>query len=393
MAFPWRLMKRDIIVWAPVMREGTQGLQFARGIQRYALTDPAWRVNVTGTGLPAFLARFVRRNRPDGIVGCICSDELRRFVRGLRRPIVDLSAIFVGEPWPRVGVDDDAVGAMAAAHLAGLGVRHMAAAGPAGFSFSERRIRGFRAALCHTRMACSVLPCAGIGSWMARPDRRRLRAWLGGLSKPAGLFATTDVAAAACLRECSEAGIGVPDEIAVLGADNDELVCGACRPTLSSIVIPWDDMGYQAAGLLAAALRGEAQPAQPLLIPPSRVDERQSTDVAPTADPLIRRAVAVIRREAAGPLKVEGLASRLHVSRRTLERRFGAALGLTMAAEIRRVRIAHARRLLAETDLPVKLVASLSGFDSICHFTRLYRRATGTSPARSRSDRVHGPSI
>lgn len=374
-------MKRDMHIWAPVMREGTQGMHLARGILRHAMVDSAWRVNITSTGLPSFLARTILSHPPDGIVGCICSTELRRFVRRLGVPVVDLSTIFTGEAWPRAGVDDRAAGAMAAAYMMGLGVRHTAATGPARFAFSETRIAGFTAALSDGGIACSTHSCSSLGAWMTSPDRRKFRAWLKVLPKPCGLFATTDVVAADCLRECGEAGIGVPNEIALLAAGNDELVCAACRPTLSSIAIPWDEMGYQAARLLAARLQGEEPVPRTVLVRPSKVEERQSTDVASTADGLVRRAVAVIRQEAAGSLNVEALTRRLHIGRRTLERRFRAALGMTMAEEIGRVRIEHARRLLAETDLPVKLVAASSGFLHVCHFTRTFKRATGESPS------------
>ena len=378
----------DLYIWAPVIREGAQGAEIARGILNYARGEAAWQVQVTVAATTRYHTRHILSSPPDGILGCICSSELLGLVRALNKPLVDLSWIFLDQPFPRVGVDDGGVGRKAAAYLAGQGLRHFALVGEPALAYSRKRMEAFRKELRARELACHSLaehaPDLEPGPWMPAPARLRMAAWLKALRKPAGLFATTDQLAAVCLRLCRENDIGVSDELAILGAGNDELLCEATKPTLSSIALPGEEIGRRAAEILAAGLRGQRPPSQPLLIAPGRVVERQTTDVVEAGDPLVRRALCLIRQQAthgAGPAEI---AARVSLSRRTLERRFRASRGHSLLDEIRLVRLAKAEQLLTGSALPIKAVAYQTGFSNLCHFDRSFRRATGLTPSAVR---------
>jgi len=385
------MAERDLYIWAPVIREGAQGTEMARGILRYARTEPAWQVHVSVAATTRYHARHIRHTPPDGIVGCICSHELLTLVRALRRPVVDLSWIFLEQPFPRVGVDDDGVVRRAADCLAGLGLRRFALVGQPALAYSRVRMAAFQREVGARGLICQSLaeyaPDLEPGPWMAVRARAGMAAWLRALPRPAGLFATTDLLAAVCLRLCLENGVGVPDELAILGVGNDELLCEATKPTLSSAALPAEEMGYRAAQILAACLRGQAPPAGPLRIAPGAVIERQSTDVVDVGDPLVRRALCLIRQQATQSIGPADIASRIAASRRTLERRFRVLRGRSLLDEIRLVRLARVAELLTNTALPIKAIAYETGFRSVCHFDRMFRRATGTTPTAFRKKR------
>jgi len=293
---------------------------------------------------------------------------------GLRRlgmPLVVIGARAVRGP--RVWVDDAAIGAAAAAHLRGLERTSYAAVGYPGRGFAATRLAAFAAAL--------AAPCA---RWTAgAADSRALRAWLAALPRPCALFAANDLLAREIARLAREIGRSIPGDLAVLGVDDDELLCDLGEPSLSSVVLPYRGLGAAAAGLLARLIAGEPAPADPLLLPPLGVHRRASTTAS--VDPAVARALAWIADHLGDDLAIADLARAASLPRRSLERRLRAATGRSPLAELQRARLERARALLAKGTLPITAVAHACGFRSDDHFAAFFRGAEGVAPGRWRA--------
>ena len=218
-----------------------------------------------------------------------------------------------------------------------------------------------------------------------------LAAWLHALSKPVGLMACNDDRGRQVLEACRTAGVAVPEEIAVVGVDNDELLCELSDPPLSSVALDTERGGYEAAQLLDGLMSGRIRQPARILVAPLGVVTRRSTDIVAAEDREVAAAVRWIRDWARrGPLRVAEVAQAVKLSRRSLEVRFRAALGRSVRAEIERVRLEHARSLLAETDLPTSQVAELSGFGSPSYLALVFRRRFRSTPTRYREE-ARGP--
>lgn len=209
--------------------------------------------------------------------------------------------------------------------------------------------------------------------------------WAQKLPKPVGVLGCNDDAAHHLLNVCYRAGIKVPDEVAVLGVDDDELINALVTPSLSSIRLPTERIGYQAASMLHQLLSGEKlKPNSRVLIPPLDVVTRQSTDLIAVSDPEVAAAVRFIRENAAKPLSVTDVANCVAISRRSLERRFKSTIGRGVLSEIQRSHIERAKRLLVETDLAIPKVAKESGISTATRLGIIFRLAEGITPTQYR---------
>jgi LacI family transcriptional regulator len=209
-----------------------------------------------------------------------------------------------------------------------------------------------------------------------------------GLPKPVGIMTANDDRGLQLLDACRRVRAPVPDQVAVLGVDNDEYLCSLSLPSLSSIDINSEETGYQAAALLDQMMGGKRPPARLPEIEPAGVIVRRSTDVLATQDADVIRAVQFIREHACQPLRVPDVLDHVSVSRATLEPRFRDVLGRTIHQEIHRVRIERAKTLLVETDLPIKQVAQQAGFKTVQYLTRVFRAVAGQPPAAFRRGRA-----
>jgi len=189
---------------------------------------------------------------------------------------------------------------------------------------------------------------------------------------------------------CELAGIDVPDEVAVIGAGNEELPCDMAHPTLSSVALPIEKAGHEAAAMLDALIQHAQPPVEPLVFEPVGVVPRQSTNIELRADPEIAAMLRFIREHAHATISVEDVMESASISRRTAETRFRALLGRSPLQEIRRVRIERAKQLLADSDLSLSDIATGCGFASAASFGTLFRKAVGVSPGAYRLQRRAG---
>ena len=270
--------------------------------------------------------------------------------------------------------------------VAETAARHLLARNCAAYAFvhvpetpwSEARGTGFGAAVRATGTPFL--------RWTAG-NRRTLARQIAAAPKPLGVFAADDVRARETLDACREAGCAVPDDVLILGVDDDETLCELSAPPLSSIPLSSQEAGYRAAEILDRALRGELRPdgMQSVFYTGTHVTERASTALLRTRDALVRCCRDLLAANFASRLRVADLARQLHVSRRTLETRFRAVTGTTITAEILRLRLDHARILLAQPELSQEKIALACGFCDASHLGAAFRRHLHRPPSAFRT--------
>ncbi|MDP0495132.1 MAG: substrate-binding domain-containing protein [Verrucomicrobiota bacterium JB024] len=282
-----------------------------------------------------------------------------------------------------IDVDDWAVGAEAARAFKQAGLRSLACLGN-GTPYSAQRIEGF------CKEAGEQVPVhteedfrhSQYSEDFLRPGEELLT-WLSALPKPVGIFAVHDPLGRFLCSACEQAGLKVPDEVAVIGANNDELVCGLSAPTLSSVAIPWERIGAQVGEAMVRLLAGEGAGTS-ILLPPGSVVMRHSADYLAVEDPDLRRAMSYFSRRIQEPLTIGGMCQELRMSRRTIERKFGEVYGCSPWEMLCRMRVSRARELLAQTRYPVSMIADLSGFNDPERMAVIFRRVTGRTPSSFR---------
>jgi LacI family transcriptional regulator len=289
-----------------------------------------------------------------------------------------------------VCLDEGQIAEVALAHLLSKGLTHLTT-----FRFDEARFgitreHAFRDAVTRSRGRLVA------GWWIqdAVPSRayeqpEAIADWLRHLPRPCGVFACCDAWARVVARYAHTAELRVPDDLSIVGVDNDTIQCELMAPPLSSVIVPWQAVGRQAAHLVRLALSGEAIAGRRIVIAPGHVMTRRSSDALAIADPLAARAVRWIHEHANRALTVPSVARALGTSRRRLERRFQAFLGRTVAQEIRRIRVETAKHWLSTTGHSLAHVAKLSGFTSAALLNVAFRRELGLPPGAYRR-RVRG---
>jgi LacI family transcriptional regulator len=363
--------------------------ELLRGIRNYVREQGPWSIYLgehrRGEPTPAWLARW----KGDGVIARIETKEIARALARLKLPTVDVSAARYVESVPYAETDDAAIARAAIEHLAERGFRELAFCGDARFRWSNNREAAFRAITAERGLGCHVLPKERVResepSW--EQERRRLAAWLASLPRPIGIMAAYDIRGRQVLDVCRELGIHVPDEAAVIGVDNDELLCDFASPPLSSVRPNAVRTGYEAAALLARMMRGERIKAQAILIEPLGVVTRGSTDTLAIDDAEISAAVRFIREQALVGVTVSDVLAQVPLSRRVLEARFKQQIGRTPHEEIERVKIEQVKRLLMETDLTLAAIAHRCGYKHVEYMCVAFKRAAGVPPGKYRAER------
>jgi LacI family transcriptional regulator len=288
--------------------------------------------------------------------------------------------------------DEPAVVRLAVDHLLGCGLRHFAYCGFAGLGYSESRCRYFVRYVAESGREPHVYqaphPTRGSTSTIEDHgliDENDVAAWLRSLPKPLGLVACNDIRAQQVLNACTEYGIAVPRDVAVIGVDNDEVLCELAYPPLSSVELNVPRIGYEAAALLDGMMRGLPPAAEETAVAPLGIVARESTNVLAVPDDLAA-ALRFIRERACDGIDVPEVLRHVLLSRSTLERRFAAFIGSTPKAEILRVKIQRVKELLSTTDLPLARIAPLAGFNNVEPMCNLFKSKTGRSPGQYRKE-------
>ncbi len=356
-----------------------------RGINRYARPNRRWRMITAEEYNETFAALLALQ--PAGIIGHIHFPATAHRLKQLRIPAVNLSGLYPDAGLPLVRPDDRAVGALGATHLLERGFRHLAYFAGNDYYQLEREA-GFiaaakKAGIVATTFRGQAGQFEGTGS-ASRDEQQRIE-WLRALPKPVGVLAAHDRLALQLVDICHSLDLDVPGEVAIVGVDDEEIVCESSWPTISSVRLPGERLGHEAARILEAMMRGRAAPKRPVLLPPVSVTVRQSSDAVAVSDPVVARAMQFIRDHAGEGINVADLAGTVPVNRRTFERQFRAVVGRTPLQEIIRVRLEKAKQLLATTDLPMPAVAEAAGFRNGGHLWEVFQRQLRLSPRAYRA--------
>ena len=287
---------------------------------------------------------------------------------------------------PYVYTDNRKITGLAFDHLRGRGFENFAYCGiplNAYNIWEEDRRRCFMELCKEAGVSCSLYTGKrySMRNWSA--DQNTLAEWLRSLPKPVGLMASNDSRARHVLEACTRAGIRVPEEVAVIGVDDDEMMCELANPPLTSVAQGTHRLGYEAASLLDRMMQGKKVGTE-RVIGPVGVTIRQSTDVIAIEDDLVSTAVAFCREAACNAIQVDDVARHCGVSRSLLEKRFKSALGHTVYEEISRIQINKACELLIHTAMPIKRIAGLSGFSTVQYMYHKFSRIKGMSPGEYR---------
>ncbi len=326
------------------------------------------------------LRALVRRDGIDGIVAAVHSREEERRFAAAGVPVVNVSNSLLRPRLPVVTQDDVAVGRLAAEHLRACGCRVFGFLGHRGASYAEERLAGFREALG----AGARLDRESPGAEVDAAAYARMREWVAGMPRPLGVFAALDTQALALMRAARELGLRVPEDVAVLGAGDEDFWVEFESVPLSSVRLPARRIGQAAAELLERMMTRGTRAARGVRLGGAEIVARRSTDVIYAEDEAVGRAVRFIRERAVENPYVGDVAKAAGVSVVALQTRFRAALGRTVLEEIQRVRVARAQGFLAGSEMKLAEVAERCGFPNSQRFSVVFRQVAGVSPGAYR---------
>lgn len=379
-----------LLIVQPTLEEESR--QILKGIAQFERAHGAWESFHDDEGCALTDPSWLRSRRWAGVICRHTTQALVDECAALKIPLVDLNdcARFPGVP--KIRPDNVAIGHMGAEHLIDRGFFNLAFTGFSNELWSRERRDGFVEAAQLAGRNVVVQECHYPGhltpSWETQQKDELIR-WLATLPKPIGIMTCIDMrsrhVAAAALAD----GLGVPEEVAIVGVNNDSNRCELAYPTLSSVAPNAFQSGVRSAELLASLIRRGKPPSAELRIEPIGVVTRRSSDVLAVGDRMVAKALTFIRERACAEISVDEVAQEVHMCRSQLERKFRLHIGRSPQAEIRRVQVDRIRRLLAETDLPLKRIAEMAGFEHMEYMSVMFKRVTGETPGGYRS-RVGG---
>jgi LacI family transcriptional regulator len=324
--------------------------------------------------------------RVDGLVVAVGSEQLREWIESVGIPVINVVRRLDRVRVATVAVDDVAVGEMAANHLLERGFASLAFVGSRSDAYAAKRHAAFA-----RRATANGIGCAAYwGESLDPAGDPPLATWLRSLPPATAILAADDRWAIRACEVARESDISIPDRVALLGVDDDEMAM-MTFPPLSSVRVPSEQIGFEAARLLDQMMGRKPVASQTtILLEPSSITERQSTDRIAIDDAEVSAAVRFIREHACEAIDVESILDIVPLSRRRLEQRFRHALGRTPLEEIRRVRLMQAKKLLAETTLAISQIAAACGFSSAQRMAVVFREIEHESPTDYRLRFVPG---
>lgn len=330
---------------------------------------------------------FLRGEKWQGVISRHTTPELVKGCAKLGIPLVDLNDTPVFPGVPKIRPNNHAIGHLGAEHFLERGFRHFGFCGFSNEGWSCERRDGFVEALRLAGHQCDVFDVEYPGvitpGWNATQSRL-IGAWLRHLPRPCAIMACVDVRAFQVIAAAQQARLRVPEEFALLGVNNDVVRCELSHPPLSSIALNAQQSGYHAAEALDRLLRGGQPDNMEVRVDPIGVVTRLSTDILAVTDRNVSTALNYIRENACKGLNVDEVVAHAAASRSQLEKKFRRFIGRSPQAEIRRVQLSRAKELLTETDLPLKSIAALTGFEHIEYLSVVFKRMTGESPGAYR---------
>lgn len=361
--------------------------QMLTGVAQYIQEHEPWALYLKPAKVEKSLADWLQHWHGDGIIAAIDDPNSCVFLQK-RLPVVDVAGALHGIGVPLVHANDRSIGRLGAEHLLERGFQHFGFCEYRDLYWSVERREGFVEAVQARGFECQIysidpLPeSGGPQSW--EQQQQALVKWINSLPRPTGVMTSTDLMGQQFLEACLRAGVKVPEEIAVIGADNDEPICRVCSPPLSSVIINDHQRGYQAAAVLDRLMSGKPAPSEPIYIEPAGVCCRASTDIMAIDDAAVVTALRFIRNNACEGINVRDVVRHVPVSRSVLERRFRKLVGRSINEEIIRLRLNRAIELLTNTSLELKAIAQKAGFGSQAYMTAVFRQRLDCTPGSYR---------
>ena len=362
------------------------GRRVILGIGNYARQYGPWQTFLEARGMEEHL-RIASGWQGDGIIARVSTPAIAQELKALKIPVVNVSGIRVqNADFPTVTTDPKLVTEMALSHFRNRGFRNFGYFNLRGLSYVAAQKDAFvntvksiggECALYEVKVKTRAEP-----DWSL--DLAELGKWLKSLPRPVGILAWNASSGREILYACEAAGLIVPEEVAVLSATDDDVLCECLQTPLSGIVVDAEKIGNQAAALMDGLLHGKRAPKEPIRIAPLDVATRRSTETLAISDPALRKALAFLGNNASAPMQVTDVARECGLSRRVLERKFIQVLGRTPADEIRRFHLDRARHLLIQTTLSIPDVAEASGFASPEYFAYVFKAECGKTPLEYR---------
>jgi LacI family transcriptional regulator len=367
------------------------GREMLRGIARYAQLNGPWSIHITAGDYE----QVVPKMKSWGGMGIIARIPNERVAKAIVDADVPTIAIGLTDEqmspdsplskFSELSSDPDTVAKMAADYLLEKRFRHFAYVGIEGRSWSTRRQLAFSKYLAEAGREVHVYPQP-----LRKQDRHWeseqaiMANWIGDLPKPLGLLACNDDRGRQVLEACSLAELRVPEDVAAIGVDDDEVFCTLANPPLSSVALNAETAGYRAAELLDAMMQGRVLKPRRILVEALRVVTRRSTDIVAVDDQDVAAAIQYIHNHQGRHISVADVADEVAVSRRNLEKRFRKSIGRTILEEIQIARLDLAKQLLLETSHPISRVAEISGFGSTGYFINFFQSRVGQTPQKFR---------
>ncbi len=380
---------RKVILLIDSARSFNRGL--LSGLSRYAQLHGPWALEMSSwnnydIGLP----QIVRWDGEGIFAAGVYSSQVAKKILESKLPAVTVENELADQlpahlknlnGIATIKTDSAAIGRIGAEYFLELGLRNFAFCGVANKSWSQQRKESFQQRIGQEKLDCHIYPEPRSGKdnvWAK--ERIAIANWLRAIPKPAGILACNDERACELIEAAHLAGVMVPEDIAVLGVDNDELLCNLSDPPLSSIGLNGDKAGFEAAQLLDRLMAKKKVPNRQCIAEPTGVVARKSTDIVAVADPAVSAAIRFIQSCSAEMIRVDDVVNVTPLSRRLLERRFRQSLGRSILKEIQRVHIESAVKMLTETDLSIRQVAHNAGFSNQTHLGITFKKRMKMTP-------------
>ncbi len=357
------------------------------GVRRYVAEHGPWSTFIELRALDSSPPPWLRHWDGDGIISRTFTKETAEIIAATGLPAIETRSSHLCPHLPSVAMDNRLIGRTVAEHFLERGYRKFAAYSLHTERFFEERVQNFVSTVKAAGCDCALLPereSDSVKDW--EKSQARLIQWLDKLPKPAGIFAANDQMGVRLLDACQRAGIAVPEEVAVVGTENEETLCEFASPPLTSLRFDGNTVGYLAAQMLDQLMNGRELKQKMVLVPPKGIVVRASSDDLVINDQLVARAARLIREGATTGITVDEVCRKLNASRSTLERRMHAALNRTPKEEIQRVRFRLVENLLRETDLTIDAIAAQTGFTHSHYLQAAFKERHGVTPGEYRKD-------
>ncbi|HEY1790910.1 MAG TPA: DNA-binding transcriptional regulator [Verrucomicrobiae bacterium] len=359
--------------------------RFLREHREWSVQSEEWRRT---DKIPAWFQNW----KGEGAIVLADAPELDAVIQGLRVPVVYVRDTAPTQWTPLVDTDNRMVAHLVAEHLMGKYGQHYAFCGFVGANYSDKRSQFFRERLEQVGITCSIYEPPEVLRDLhalefekrSLPFQDHLDHWLRSLPKPVSIMACNDIRGQQVVSACRRLNLAIPEVVAVIGVDNDEIFCELSDPQLSSVALNTLRIGYEAANILDRMMSGMKPPAQPILIPPLGIISRRSSDVLSTDNPQMATGVRFLREHFFHSIGIKEVARVAGMSRRKFERMFADQFSRSPKAEILRLRLEYAKKLLAETNWTLDEVADKAGFNSAAYLHAVFIKKCQMTPREFR---------